>query len=80
MYTHVVAYGLCAISMENFLAKPQNRIGLHITQMLHKLHSIHVGTLHKVAETMPQQMCSVLKAKGGLLQKGTHNFLDGQFM
>ena len=26
-------------------------------------------TLHKVVETMPQQMRSLIKAKGGLLQK-----------
>ena len=30
---------------------------------------INVVTLHKVVETMPQQMRSVIKAKGGLLQK-----------
>ena len=30
---------------------------------------INVVTLHKVVETMPQQMHSVIKAKGGLLQK-----------
>ena len=32
---------------------------------------IKVVTLHKVVETMPQQMCSVIKAKGGLLQKAS---------
>ena len=32
---------------------------------------INVVTLHKVVETMPQQMRSVIKAKGGLLQKAS---------
>ena len=32
---------------------------------------IKVVTLHKVVETMPQQMHSVIKAKGGLLHKAS---------
>ena len=32
---------------------------------------INVVTLHKIVETMPQQMHSVIKAKGGLLQKAS---------
>ena len=42
----------------------------------------NVVTLHKAVETMPQQIRSVIKAKGGLLQKASvfvFLFLDGQF-
>ena len=41
---------------------------------------INVASLHKVVKTIPQQMRSILKAKGGLLQKGGRgcNFFFGQ--
>ena len=42
---------------------------------------INVVTLHKVVETMPQQMRFLIKAKGGLLKKAYVRlffFLDGQ--
>ena len=38
---------------------------------------INVVTLHKVVETMPQQMHSVFKAKGGLLQKASVQIVFG---
>ena len=41
---------------------------------------INVVTLRKVVETIPQQMRSVIKVKGGLLQKVSMQLfiLDGQ--
>ena len=39
---------------------------------------INVVTLHKVVETMPQQMRSLIKAKGGLLQKVIVQLFFGQ--
>ena len=47
---------------------------------MHLWMEINVVTLQKVVETMPQQLRSVIKAKGGLLQKASVQlfFLDGQ--
>ena len=41
---------------------------------------INVVTLHKVVETMPQQMLSKIKAKGGLTNCATYFFLDKQYI
>ena len=47
---------------------------------MHLWMEINVVTLDKVVETMAQQMNSVIKAKGGLLQKVSVQlfFVDGQ--
>ena len=63
-FTPLKVFGMCWKRLKEWFDSPvintKSRPKINAT-----LDEINVATLHKVVETMPQQMRSVIKAKGG---------------